>query len=301
LVFDVADSDTLIEAPPGFKHVALEIARRTGARVSGRPVWGSCDTGNPEGKVIHLGHGVPPNIATRLMRSLGGSIEKLDVDTYVLRRSRGVTYFIPVYYRVPPLEIPEELPSNAQIYFPVPYRLIAEELSRRLGGDLVEPPMTGCWVAKPPSEKNVVVSAGYFYPITIKLLKPDASVYGFDPFSRRVLDVDARFMLLAKLKARAWIMGEARGANVVVVVSVKPGQLISAELVRELARRVGATIVEMDEVSPELLSDLPADIIINAACPRIGFDDLDRISKPVLNIGEAIHGPGIVNVLKWPS
>jgi len=297
LVFDIIDSDTLIEAPPGFKYVAFELAKKTGARVSGRPIWGSCDTADVSGNVVHLGHGVPPNISARLIRNLGGSIDKIDVDTYVLKRTNGKTYFVPVYYRVPSLTLPNDLPNGSPIYFPVPYRLIAEEIAEKLGGELVEPPMTGCWVAKPPSDVNVVVAAGYFYPLTLKLLKPNAKVYGFDPFSQRVLDVDLRFVELARLKAGTWLVD--RGSKA-IIISTKPGQMVDGELVRELSKRLNAVVVAVDEASPELLNDMPVDVVINAACPRIGFDDLDRVSKPVLNLGEVLHGFDLVNVLKWP-
>ncbi|MEM3327117.1 MAG: diphthamide biosynthesis protein, partial [Thermoproteus sp.] len=53
-VLSLLGPDVLVEAPPGFKRVALELARRTGAKVSGRPVWGSCDVGLQDAEALGL-------------------------------------------------------------------------------------------------------------------------------------------------------------------------------------------------------------------------------------------------------
>ena len=299
MALEVSGPDTIIEAPPGFKFVAFEIARRTGASVSGRAVWGSCDVGIKSGKVVHLGHGVPPNIAARLERHTQSRVEKLGRDLYVLRHSNGVAYFVPVYYRVPETALNEldmDIPSDSYVYYPLPYRLIAESLTEKFGLRLLSEPMTGCWVPRYPDKPSLVVASGLFYPLTLKLLNPDAQVFALDPFSKRLQDVDASFKRLAGLKAKAWLSG----GSVAILVTGKPGQMVSRETINQVASRLGAVVVEVDEASPELIDDLPVDYVVNTACPRIGFDDLDRISKPMLNIGEVLHGYDLRNVLHWP-
>ena len=299
MALEVSGPDTVIEAPPGFKFVAFEIARRTGASVSGRAVWGSCDVGVRSGNVVHLGHGVPPNIAARLERHTRGRVEKLGRDLYVLRHSSGIAYFVPVYYRVPETvlgRLDVEVPRDSYVYYPLPYRLIAEFVAEKLGLQLLDEPMTGCWVPKYPDKPSLVVASGLFYPLTLKLLNPDVRVFALDPFSKRLQDVDREFKRLAGLKARAWLSG----GSAAVLVTSKPGQMVGRETINRVASRLGAVVVEVDEASPELIDDLPVDYVVNTACPRIGFDDLDRISKPVINIGEVLRGYDLRNVLHWP-
>lgn len=287
---ELAGPEAIIEAPPGFKWVALEIARRTGAKVSGRPVWGSCDVGIADAtalglrRVIHLGHGVPPNIASLLKANTRGEVEKIGVDAYRLAAERVEVYFLPVYYK-PPAEAPR--PPSGKLYFPVPYRLIAERLSSQYSMPMAKEPITGCWVGERPEGAAVVVAAGYFYPLTLKLFYPSAEVWGYDPFSGRAFSVEERYRKLAGLKARAYAVEGRRG---LVVVSRKPGQMLLRRA-EEIAKSRGWAVVVLDEASPELIDDLGADLVINTACPRIGFDDLDRLRTPVLNLHEAEGRP----------
>ncbi|MBP1448782.1 MAG: diphthamide synthesis protein [Thermoproteus sp.] len=288
---ELAGPDALIEAPPGFKWIALELARRTGAKVAGRAVWGSCDLGLAEAaaagarRIIHLGHGVPPNIAALLRRNTGGELAEIGLDSYKLSLPSLEAYFLPVYYKPPPNP---PRPPEGKIYFPVPYRLIAEELAERYKMPTARRPITGCWVGEPPGgAAAVVVASGYFYSLAVKLFYPEAEVWGYDPFKGAAFSVDERFKKLAGLKAKAYL---AEGRRVIVVVSRKPGQMLLAEAA-ELAKRRGGVVAVFDEVSPELIDDLGADLVINAACPRIGFDDLDRLRTPVLNLHEAEGRP----------
>ncbi len=280
-----ADGDTLIEAPPGFKWLAAEIAARTGAAVSGRPVWGSCDVRiDPRyRRIFHLGHGVPPNIAHLLQKNLGARVEKLGEDLYRLEAGSAEVYFIPVYYRPPPA-LPKPGPPG-KLYYPVPYRRIAEAIHRETGLPTARDPITGCWVGEPPGEVAYVVATGLFYPLTLKLFYPEARVYQIDPFRGEVRDVEPDFARVMKLKARSHLAEPRRAA---VLVSTKPGQR-QDDKARELAAR-GLTVVVLDEAAPEYIDDLQFDLVVNTACPRIGIDDLDRIKTPVLNYYEYIHG-----------
>lgn len=280
-----ADRDTLIEAPPGFKWLALKIAEKTGAAVSGRPVWGSCDVRiDPRyRRIFHLGHGVPPNVAYLLKKNLGASLEKVEEDVYRLVAGGVEVYFLPVYYKPPPrLPRPE---VEGKIYYPLPYRRIAEVVQRETGFPMAKEPITGCWVGEPPGEVAYVVATGSFYPLTVKLFYPHTRVYQVDPFRGEVKNVEGEFARLMKLKARAHI---AETKRVGVILTTKPGQR-QEEKARELAER-GFLLIVLDEVTPEYIDDLQLDLVINTACPRIGLDDLDRVKTPILNYYEYKEG-----------
>lgn len=279
-----AGPDTLIEAPPGFKWLAIEIAKKTGAKISGRPVWGSCDVRITDAaalgakRIFHIGHGVPPNIVYLLGKNLGAKISKIDTDLYLMKAEVDV-YFIPAYYRPPPsLPRPQE---PGKIYYPLPYRKIAEKIGENTGYPLAREPITGCWVGESPGAVAYVVATGLFYPLTLKLFYPDARIYQIDPFRGEIRDVEQDYMTVMKRKARAHLVTPNK---IAAILSTKPGQR-QDDKAAELAAQ-GYVVVVLDEASPEYIDDLGFDLVINTACPRIGIDDLDRIKTPVLNYHE---------------
>jgi 2-(3-amino-3-carboxypropyl)histidine synthase len=275
-----AGPDTLIEAPPGLKWLAIEIAKKTGAAVSGRAVWGSCDVKIEKGfrRIFHLGHGLPPNIAYLLEKNLSAKIEKLE-DLYKVTLGEVEIYYLPVYYKPPP-QLPK-LEKSGKIYYPLPYRRIAEAIHRETGFEIAKEPITGCWIGEPPGEIAYVVATGLFYPLTVKLFYPEAEVYQVDPFRKEVKNIEGEFSTILKRKARAHITEPRR---VAVLLSTKPGQRQDDKAL-ELAAK-GFTLIVLDEASPELIDDLQFDLVINTACPRIGIDDLDRVKTPILNYYE---------------
>ncbi|MCC6021080.1 MAG: diphthamide synthesis protein [Thermoproteaceae archaeon] len=277
-----AGPDAIIEAPPGFKWLAVEIARRTGASVSGRPVWGACDVRLDSAfrRVFHVGHSVPPNVAHLLQKNLGGALKMLETDVYKLEAGAFEVYFVPVYYRPPP-RLPK-IEGPGKIYFPLPYRRIAEALREETGLPLARDPITGCWVGEPPEGGTAyVVASGRFHPLTLKLFYPEASVYQVDPFRGAVESIAGEFARLMKLRARALL---ATPRRIAVLVSTKPGQR-QGDKAAELAAR-GAIVVVMDDALPEYIDDMSFELVVNTACPRIGIDDADRIATPVLNYFE---------------
>ncbi len=93
--------------------------------------------------------------------------------------------------------------------------------------------------------------------------------------------------------------------SVGIIISRKPGQyrpdLIEA-LINRL-RRLGKefVIIDLNEVSPDYVNNLPVDAVVNTACPRIGIDDLDRFTKSVVNAGDVlkVNSRDLSNLLVW--
>ena len=281
--------EAVVEAPPGLKWLALRLASMFGWRASLRPVWGSCDFRLGTWDVVHVGHGVPPNVLAFAVRSTGGRyVERGEVG--VLEVGGSSVYFVPAYYRLPEEHLDrlaEAVNVEGTVFYPVLYRRVAEGLARRRGLPLAGRPMTGCWVGDAPGDAALVVSSGLFYGLAVKLFFPGARVYAVDPFQLRVVDVEPAYRRVMALRAanRAALEGARR---VALVVTVKPGQRPDASWAAAALRAMGkeVVVVEADEVTPELLSDLDVDLAVNAACPRIGLDDLDRMYRPVINLGD---------------
>ncbi|MDT7862821.1 MAG: diphthamide synthesis protein, partial [Vulcanisaeta sp.] len=68
---------------------------------------------------------------------------------------------------------------------------------------------------------------------------------------------------------------------------------------REMNKEV--VIIDADEVSPDVVNNLPVDAVVNTACPRVGIDDLDRFAKPVINVGDLLKRNilDLNNLLIW--
>ncbi len=60
-------------------------------------------------------------------------------------------------------------------------------------------------------------------------------------------------------------------------------------------------VIDLNEVSPDYINNLPVDAVVNTACPRIGIDDLDRFAKPVINAGDVlkVNTLDLSNLLVW--
>jgi len=281
----------LVEAPLGMKSVALEVARRIGADVSGRNVWGICDIGYADAillgydTIVHLAHEISPNVLKNLSANLNCRVEKLgECDLIVIGGVRVLV--VPVYYK-PVGELVERLATtigkfDGSVEYSLPFKLYAEEISRRVGAELSPSAITGCYISRRVN-KALVVSSGYFHALTIKLFNPSAKVLLADPFRGVVEDVEGVFRRYLALKVDA-LNKAVRARNIVAVVTTKAGQ--RPPHVVEAVRRMGLAVVVADEVSPELINNLSVDAVVNTACPRIGFDDLDRVNKPVVNVGE---------------
>ncbi|MFP3299402.1 MAG: diphthamide synthesis protein [Thermocladium sp.] len=316
LVSNRGASKVIIEAPTGFRNVAIEVAKMikdVPVFISGRNTWGSCDISfNSNAAIIHLGHAVPPNIEG-ILRMNGVTLTRRGA-LIVINFKDSSAYLVPAYYEPNRdvikalLEKLELVPGFELMAYALPYKLYAEEISQSLGVKLYGP-FTGCFF--PVRTNNAaVVSGGLFYPLTVKLVNPAARVIAVDPHRVSVDDVEQAYRKLLALKINALL--KAREAKrIAVIVTGKPGQSmeLQADGVLKFLKKNGieSFIVYSDEVGPDLVNELSVDAVINTACPRLGFDDLDRFNKPVINMGEIQYLRGELgrylssSVLIWPG
>ncbi|BDR91167.1 diphthamide synthesis protein [Vulcanisaeta souniana] len=311
----------LIETPLGFKGVGLELARYLSNKgfnvyLSGRNVWGACDFSmvSDYRLIIHLGHALPLNIFRIINNNLRviGQKHNGDVISVEIGNNSHVV-FAPVYYKPQP-ELLVRLRETAGgivetnpgmlVAYASPYRLYASEIAGMFDLPIAQGPMTGCFIQFPISSPVLFVGSGYFYPLTFKLLRPRTTVYLLDVFRNMVEDVEHVYRRYLAMKVR--MLDEFRNAKLVgIVISRKPGQL-RQDLVNPLIKKMRElgkdfVIIELDEVSPDFINNLPVDAVINTACPRVGIDDLDRFIKPVVNAGDILktNTLDLNNLLVW--
>ncbi|MEM7821559.1 MAG: diphthamide biosynthesis enzyme Dph2 [Candidatus Aenigmatarchaeota archaeon] len=129
------------------------------------------------------------------------------------------------------------------------------------------------------------ISAGKFYGLGI-VLATEKPVFNLDLESNEIVNLEDFRKKIRKIivwnKSR---LEESR--NVGILVSWKVGQIKRNffSLKKRLEKK-GKTVylIAMDEITPEKIEGLKLDFLINAACPRIGIDDLERYKIPMINI-----------------
>ncbi|MFB6471210.1 MAG: diphthamide synthesis protein [Vulcanisaeta sp. AZ3] len=219
---------------------------------------------------------------------------------------------IPIYYKLQPelVRRAEDLVRNfvkrfdITVAYALPYMLYARHIAETFGLRLMSKPITGCFVEPPIPNSILFIGSGYFYPLTFKFLKPSVNVYLLDVFRSVIEDVEHIYRKYLSMKVKA--IDEFRKARRVgIMVSRKPGQY-RLDLVEPLMKRLrelgkDCIIIDTDEVSPDVINNLPVDAVINTACPRIGIDDLDRIMKPLVNASDALKRNmlDLDNLLIW--
>ncbi|ABW01960.1 2-(3-amino-3-carboxypropyl)histidine synthase subunit 1/2 [Caldivirga maquilingensis] len=291
----IINDRVMIEAPIGLNNIAVKLSKiiieKYGVKeavVSGRNAWGACDitTPPPGFDIIHIGHALPPNIES-LMRINGYVIEK-NGEKAVITGKGFKAYILPAYY-MPNDGVVEALVKGLQGYegslvlYPILYKLYAESVARGIRGAAVGP-FTGCFM---PIRANriVVVSGGYFYALTAKLINPGSRVMVADPHRVVVEDVESVYRRYIGLKVNSLLRAiDAR--RIAILLTSKPGQgnINHALSVKRRLQQSGrdAFILYVDEVSAEAINNIDADAVVIEACPRIALDDLDRVNKPLI-------------------
>jgi 2-(3-amino-3-carboxypropyl)histidine synthase len=290
----VKGRNIMIEAPIGLINAAIELSRLLSERhsvgeviVSGRNAWGACDLATPPPgfDLVHIGHALPRNVEL-LMRINGFTTEKGKIT--VINGKGFKTYVLPAYY-IPNEDVVNSLSlrlsgyEGSMLLYPLLYKLYAESLARKIHGTAIGP-FTGCFMPV-KADRIIVVSGGYFYALTAKLINPGSRVLVADPHRLVVEDVEPVYRRYLGLKVNA-LMKAIEARRVAIVLTSKPGQgnIRHALDVKRRLMESGreAFIVYVDDATPDTLNSINADAIVVEACPRIALDDLDRVGKPLI-------------------
>ncbi len=132
---------------------------------------------------------------------------------------------------------------------------------------------------------TVAFAQGYFHVlgIPIKYGKPvlvvDPEVEAIDTISAEIADKYRKRTLQA--------IGVALVAkNVMFVESTKAGQTYGAALLKRALKEKGKKVysVVADEINFDRLNEFrKVDVFVSTACQRIAIDDMDKVSKPIVN------------------
>ena len=137
-------------------------------------------------------------------------------------------------------------------------------------------------------DAHLLLSSGTFHGLGLKI-KSKAKVLCFDVERNCFLDVDSIYRRVLGRKLHT-LMQAFEAKSFGILVSLKPGQynMKSASACVKLLRSRGfrANIVLVDNITPDIIDNLPYDAYINTACPRVSIDDIEVFRKNVISLSD---------------
>lgn len=132
------------------------------------------------------------------------------------------------------------------------------------------------------------IGDGLFHPKAL-MLKNSKPVFVYDPFSKEFMKLSENSVAEMKKKNLGAINKFLHSKEIGVLISTKPGQLRMKE-VYELEKKYpdkNFYSLLFDTIDFGELENFPfIQCFINTACPRIAYEEAEKIGKPVVNIAD---------------
>ncbi len=302
----------LIQLPDGLKPYAPQIVEKLADRglevyVSASSCYGACDLALAEAErlkadlLVHYGHtsfGLPTGRIKVLYVEARSSADFSEVLSGALPelkpyRRIGLTASLQHVHRIS--EVEKSLRGEGKQVF----------VGRPEGRGVAYPgQILGCNVSAALKisgnvEVFIHLGGGLFHPLGV-FLATGKPVFSLDPFTGKVVEVSGLGERV-KRKLKSSVMRVLEAERVGVILGLKPGQfnLREALKVKRVLEERGKQVLMLgfDEVLEEALANFPSlEAFVCTACPRIGVDDCEKFSRPLIpasNLLEALgHEPG---------
>jgi len=154
----------------------------------------------------------------------------------------------------------------------------------------VEGQVLGCSTEVIDAPAFLFIGEGLFHPQAIAYAN-NAPVYTYDPVSDKTGMIDRSEIEARKKKREAGIKTFYHSSKVGVLVSTKSGQkdLIALQKLREEYPDKQFYAFLGNTIDLQSLENFPfVQVWLNTACPRIGYDDIDKTSKPLINAEDVL-------------
>jgi len=142
-----------------------------------------------------------------------------------------------------------------------------------------------------PYNLLLYIGDGVFHPKAM-MLANEKEIYQYNPFVGRFDKLDRSHMDKLKNYHKAAILKFLHSKNIGVIVTIKPGQNRSV-FVPKLKKKFpdkNFYVIVYDTVDYNGLEDFNfVDMWVNTTCPRIAFDDTNKISKPICNVNDLLE------------
>jgi len=295
----------LIQAPPGLKQAALEIAEKILEKVEsvvfyGGSCWGGCDIAFKAAReaqadgILHLGHAKfldrepIPTYYIECRASDPKPLEMLLEKTFPLLRKFKRIGVGAVVQWLDFLDLVEKRLRKSglevRVEAPVPPLRHRGQILGCSYQPLLKISDIDCFL--------IIGSKFHGLGLALQTWKP---VYAADPEAQKIFDLELEVDRV--LRSRYAYIERFRNSRLVgVIASVKPGQfrmkLASrfAEMLKE--KGLEAEVILVDDVVAENLRDEPFEGFVNTACPRLSIEDQNKLDKPLLLPMEALVAIG---------
>lgn len=285
----------LLQFPEGLKRRAFDVSRELSEMlpdvqitVSGEPCFGACDIplATDADLIINFGHLPIPNLG-----------HEQDIIFIQARCSADPIPIIEKALRSAP-ELGDKIgiiTTSQHVHRLADISGFLSENGKRpvvgKGGDRVyaDGQILGCNVSAALSiaedvDSFLYVGSGNFHPLAVSLSTTKPVIIA-DPLNDEVRTVDdQRDTILRQRHAQIELARSASRFG--IIISMKPGQrreetaLAAHDLLSESGKT--ALLVEMDQITPEKLSNFGLEAWVSTACPRLALDDQARYPIPVL-------------------
>jgi len=146
----------------------------------------------------------------------------------------------------------------------------------------------GCNIEKFNSESFLYIGDGMFHPKAL-LLKNNARVFTYNPLTMKYSELTKKDAEDMVKKQKAGFVKFLSSREIGVLISTKPGQnrLKQAKLLKKKYPEKNFYFLIFNTLDFTQLENFNfIDCFINTACPRISYDDSDKIRKPMINIDD---------------
>jgi len=150
--------------------------------------------------------------------------------------------------------------------------------------------LLGCSIKKFTGDFDafLYIGDGLFHPKAL-MLKNTKPVFVFDPFSRQFLKLSQNSVAEMKKKHQAALNKLMHSNEIGVLISTKPGQN-NIKKAYELEKRFpdkNFYFLLFDTIDFSELENFPfIQCFINTACPRISYDEAEKIGKALVNVDD---------------
>lgn len=215
------------------------------------------------------------------------------------------TFFIEARYKGR-IEVPDELidklPSKIALFASVQFLDSLENIKKKIEDKgkkviLLKTEHTkhlgqllGCNIKefKQDFDAFLYIGDGLFHPKAL-VLKNHKPVFAYNPFSKKYFKLEEKDVMDIKKKQKGALMKFMSSKEIGVLISTKPGQC-NTKKAQELEERFPEKtfyLLLFGTLDFAELDNFPfVECFVNTACPRISYDEADKISKPVINVDE---------------
>lgn len=142
-----------------------------------------------------------------------------------------------------------------------------------------------------PYDLLVYIGDGVFHPKAM-MMANDKEIFAYNPFDASFSKLDRSLMVQLKRRHKGAILKFLSSQNIGVLVTIKPGQNRSV-FVPKLKQKFpdkNYYVIVFDTVDFGALEDFNfVDMWVNTTCPRLAFDDTNKLTKPCCNINDLLE------------